>query len=200
MTTLLQLNSSLFGSAGQSTQLADRFVAGWRLKHADAEVIVRDLASNPLPHLDAVRVTAFFTPLDQRTAQQQAYVDESDSLIAELQQAQFIVIGLPMYNFGIPSTLKAYLDQIARAGITFKYTETGAVGLLSDKQVIVFATRGGLYAGSPLDTESQYIRDFLGFLGLTDVSFVYAEGLNMGDAAKESGLAHAEQEIAALLA
>lgn len=195
MSTLLQLNTSLFLTDGQSTRLADAFVAAWRASHQDAQVVVRDLAAQPLPHLDAAAVGAFFTPAAQRTPAQQAVAAESEALIAELQAAEVLVIGLPMYNFGIPSTLKAYFDRIARAGLTFRYTEHGAEGLLANRKVYVFATRGGLFAGTPLDTSTAYIRDFLGFLGLRDVEFVYAEGLNMGDELKTQGLAAAGEKL-----
>lgn len=121
-------------------------------------------------------------------------------MIDELKQAEVIVIGLPMYNFGIPSTLKAYFDQIARAGVTFRYTENGPEGLLTGKKAYIFATRGGLYAGTPLDSQTGYVRNFLGFLGITDVEFIYAEGLNMGDLNKEAALAEAQQQIAKLVA
>jgi len=200
MKNLLQLNSSIFSSGGQSTQLADQFVAAWRVNQPDAQVTVRDLAQQPLPHLDAQRVLAFFAQPETRTLDQQAFVAESDALIDELKQAKVIVIGLPMYNFGIPSILKAYFDQIARAGMTFRYTENGPAGLLTDKKAYVFATRGGLYAGTPLDSQTGYVRNFLGFLGITDVEFIYAEGLNMGDLNKEAALAEAQQQIAKLVA
>ena len=124
----------------------------------------------------------------------------SDALINELQQADVIVIGLPMYNFGVPSQLKAYFDHIARAGVTFKYTEQGPVGLLTGKRAYVFAARGGVYAGTPLDTQTGYVRDFLRFLGITDVNFVYAEGLAISPQSKEAGLAKAGAEIASLAA
>ena len=200
MKTLLQLNSSIFSSGGQSSQLANQFAATWHENEPDAQVIVRDLAQAPLPHLDAPRVLAFLAKPEMRTAEQQAYVAESDTLIEEIKQAQIIVIGLPMYNFGIPSTLKAYFDQIARAGITFRYTENGPEGLLKDKKVYVFAARGGMYAGTPLDSQTSYVRNFLGFLGITDVEFVYAEGLNMGEASKETALNKAKQQLTALAA
>jgi len=200
MRTLLQLNASIFSSEGQSSLLANEFVAAWRIKNPDAQVQVRDFAQEPLPHLDAQRVLAFFTQPELRTAEQQAFVAESDILIEDFRQAEIIVIGLPMYNFGIPSTLKAYFDQIARAGVTFSYTENGPKGLITDKKVYIFATRGGIYAGTPLDTQSQYVRDFLGFLGLTDIEFIYAEGLNKGDATKEDALKAARQRIAELTA
>jgi len=200
MKNLLQINSSIFSSGGQSTQLADQFVATWYANQPQPKVTVRDLAQDPLPHLDAQRVLAFFAQPEARTPEQQAFVAESDALIKEIKQADVIVIGLPMYNFGIPSTLKAYFDQIARAGATFRYTENGPEGLLTGKKAFVFATRGGLYAGTPLDSQTGYVRNFLGFLGITDVEFVYAEGLNMGDSNKKTALAEAEQKIAMLAA
>jgi FMN-dependent NADH-azoreductase len=159
-----------------------------------------DLANDPLPHLDAQRVSAFFTLPDARTPAQQAYVDESDLLINEIKQSVVIVIGLPMYNFGIPSTLKAYFDQIARAGVTFRYTENGPEGLLSGKKVYIFATRGGMYAGTALDSQTNYVRDFLNFLGITDVEFVYAEGLNIGGDTKDKALTGAKKRLAELAA
>lgn len=198
MTNLLQINSSIFSSGGQSSQLADQFVAAWRANQPDTQVVVRDLAQQPLPHLDAQRVLAFFAQPGERTPEQQAFVAESDALIDEIKQAEVIVIGLPMYNFGIPSTLKAYFDQIARAGVTFRYTENGPEGLLTGKKAYIFATRGGVHAGTPLDSQTGYVRNFLGFLGIADVEFVYAEGLNMGDLNKEAALAEAKQQIATL--
>jgi FMN-dependent NADH-azoreductase len=200
MATLLQINSSLFSADGQSSQLANAFVELWLADKPDTQVVFRDLAVNPIPHLDAQRVAAFFSQPDARTADQLDYVAESDALINELKQANVIVIGLPMYNFGIPSTLKAYFDQIARAGVTFRYTENGPEGLLSGKKVFIFATRGGQYAGTALDTQTTYVRDFLQFLGLDDVEFVYAEGLNMGEQTREQALADAKQRLAELAA
>lgn len=200
MKTLLKINSSIFSSGGQSSQLADEFVAVWQAHHPGAQAIVRDLAQDPIPHLDAQRVTAFFAKPETRTPEQQALVAESDALINEIKLAEIIVIGLPMYNFGIPSTLKAYFDHIARAGVTFRYTENGPVGFLTGKKVYVFAARGGLYAGTPLDSQTGYVRNFLGFLGMTDIEFVYAEGLNMGEASKEAALAEAKQQLARLAA
>jgi len=105
-----------------------------------------------------------------------------------------------MYNFGIPSTLKAYFDQIARAGVTFRYNENGPEGLLSGKKVYIFAARGGMYAGTALDSQTTYVRDFLNFLGITDIEFVYAEGLNMGDDVKEKALTSAKNRLLKLAA
>jgi FMN-dependent NADH-azoreductase len=191
MKTVLQLNTSIFSGNGQSSQLAKEFVAQLE---AD-EVVVRDLASEPVPHLDAERFTAFITSKEKRTSVQEQFVAYSDGLINELKQADVIVLGLPMYNFGLPSNLKAYFDHIARAGVTFKYTDKGSVGLLTGKKAYVFAARGGLYAGTPRDTQTVYVRDFLAFLGITDVEFVYAEGLAMGEASKTASLAKARESL-----
>ena len=189
--TILQIKSSLFSTGGQSSQLADEYVARQVAADPDAEVIVRDLALNPVPHLTAERFQSFLAKPEARTPAQQEVAAFSDALIAELRAADTIVIGLPMYNFGVPSTLKAYFDHVARAGETFRYTEKGPLGLLTGKRAIVFATRGGVYAGTPLDTETEYLKTFLGFLGITDVEFVYAEGLARGDAIKQVSLATA---------
>lgn len=195
MTTLLKINSSLFASNGQSSQLADKFVAAWEKANPQTEVKVRDLAAEPIPHLDGERFGAFLAKPEDRNVAQQAIVDFSDALINELRSADVIVFGLPMYNFGIPSTLKAYFDHIARAGVTFRYTENGPVGLLTGKKVYVLAARGGIYAGTARDSQTTYVRDFLGFLGMTDVEFVYAEGLAMGEAPKQTALTNAGDAI-----
>ena len=196
MSTLLQINSSLFSDNGNSSTLSNEFVKSWLAKHPDGKVVVRDLAKNPVPHLDGTTVTAFFTPAESRTAEQQTLVDFSDSLIAEIQNADALVIGVPLYNFGVPSQLKAYFDQLARAGVTFKYTETGTVGLLNDKPVHIVAARGGFYAGSPADTQTGFLNMFLNFLGLKSVNYIYAEGLNLGDDSKTKSLSNAREQIA----
>lgn len=195
MKTLLQINTSLFSTEGQSSRLAEQFVAAWRANNPGAAVRVCDLASDPVPHLDAARFQAFLAQPAQRTPEQNAVVDYSDALIAELKRADVIVLGLPMYNFGLPSTLKAYFDHVARAGVTFRYTDKGAVGLLTGKQAYVFAARGGQYAGTPSDTQTPYVRDFLRFLGIDEVEFIYAEGLAIGEASKQAALAQARSAI-----
>ncbi|WP_153159572.1 FMN-dependent NADH-azoreductase [Zoogloea sp. 1C4] len=200
MTTLLKINASLFSNQGQSSQLADRFVAAYVAAHPGATVIDRDLAANPVPHLDAERFLSFLAKPEARSEAQQAVVAFSDALIDELRRADQIVIGLPMYNFGVPSTLKAYFDHIARAGVTFRYTENGPEGLLTGKKATVLAARGGKYAGTPKDSQTTYVRDFLAFIGITDVEFVYAEGLNMGEESKSAALAAAHAQVAELAA
>lgn len=199
MTTLLQINASIQGDSGHSSGLANRFVAAWRGRHPEGRVVRRDLATDPVPHLTAERFGAFLTPAEQRSDSQRAIAQFSDALIDEIRSADVIVLGLPMYNFGVPSQLKAYFDHIARAGLTFNYTAQGPVGLLRNKKVYVFAARGGLYAGAPIDTQSSYVRDFLGFLGLKDVEFVYAEGLAIDAQRRESALEAARTQIDGLL-
>jgi FMN-dependent NADH-azoreductase len=196
--TLLQINTSLFSNSGQSTRLADQFVAGRQAADPDLDVVVRDLAREPVPHLTAERFQAFLAQPEARTPAQQTFVAESDALIDELKTADVIVIGLPMYNFGVPSQLKAYFDHVARAGVTFRYAEKGPVGLLTGKKAYIFATRGGLYAGTPRDVETSYVRQFLAFLGITDVEFVYAEGLAISESSKQASLAKAANSIARL--
>src|ERR1700723_2370446 len=197
MTTLLQINASINHDNG----LANQFVAAFQARNPEAHIEVRNVAAaDSVPHLNAERFGAFITQPENRSAAQHAVVAYSDSLIDELKRADVIVLGLPMYNFGVPSQLKAYFDHVARAGVTFKYTEKGPVGLLTGKKVYVFAARGGLYAGTPLDTQTSYVRDFLRFLGITDVEFVYAEGLAISAQSKQAGLAKAAAEIARLAA
>jgi len=195
MKTLLQIRSSIFSDGGQSSRLAERFVAAWRDANPDGKVMVRDLAREPVPHLDAARFGAFLAKPGERTPEQQAVIAHSDELIAVLKRAAVVVLGLPMYNFGLPSTLKSYFDHIARAGETFRYTEKGPVGLITGKEVYVFTARGGLYAGTPNDSQTPYIRTFLGFLGMTQIQFVHAEGLAISEAAKQESIAKAHAHI-----
>lgn len=194
MKNILSIQSSLNAEQSQSSQLANSLIAGLT-DQSDYQLVTRDLATNPVPHLDGERFAAFLSDPATRSAEQQAIVDQSDTLIDELKVADLIVLGLPMYNFGIPSTLKAWIDHVARAGVTFRYTENGPQGLLVNKKLIVVAARGGMYAGTPKDSQTRYIKDLFGFLGISDVEFVYAEGLAMADA-REPALQTAQQEIA----
>ena len=133
MKNLLQINTSLFSSNGQSSKLADEFVAAWREATPGATVTVRDIGADPVPHLTAARFSAFLSQPESRTAEQQAVLDYSDVLIEEIRRADVVVLGLPLYNFGVPSSLKAYFDHVARAGVTFRYTENGPVGFWAGK-------------------------------------------------------------------
>ncbi|WP_396589125.1 FMN-dependent NADH-azoreductase [Bermanella sp. R86510] len=197
---LLQINSGIFTENSQSTQLADQFAQQWLAQNPGSERIVRDLIAEPVPHLDANIITAFATEAEQRSAEQVVVHESSMKLIEELQQADAVVLGVPMYNFAVPSQLKAYFDHIARAGITFRYTENGPVGLLADKPVYVLAARGGIHKDQPTDTQTGFIKTILGFMGLQNVEIIYAEGLNMGDEAKAKGLDEAKQQMQAVFA
>ena len=200
MSTLLQIKSSLFGDNGNSSQLAEQFVQSWLRNNPDGKRLVRDLAREPLPHLDAERVGALFSQPDTRTPEQQAILDQSDALIEELRQADAVVLAVPMYNFGVPSVLKSYFDHIARAGVTFRYTEQGPVGLLEDRPVYILAARGGNYEGTPMDSQVPFLTTFLNFIGLRDLHVVYAEGLNISDDSKRQSLARAAEHIERLSA
>ena len=195
MTKILQIKSSIFSAGGQSGQLTDTFVKNLVAKNSNSEVIVRDFAKDGVPHLDEARFMSFLAKPEERSSEQKAVVAYSDALIKELKEADVIVLGLPMYNLGVPSNLKAYFDHIARAGETFKYTETGPAGLVTGKKAYVVATRGGNYQGTPYDTQTDYIKVFLSFIGITDVEFVYAEGLNMGEEPKSTALESARSQL-----
>lgn len=197
MKTLLHIKSSIFGDDGQSSQLAEHFVQQWLQKNPQGKVVERNLVEDNLPHLDAEIVGALMSPVEDRNLEQQRVIDRSDALVAELAQADQIVMGVPMYNFAVPSQMKAYFDLLARAGVTFKYTEQGPVGLLEDKPVYLFATRGGLYRDSGVDFQIPFVKQFLGFIGFKTVEVIYAEGLSMSGQAKIS-LAQANEQIAAI--
>jgi FMN-dependent NADH-azoreductase len=199
MKTILQLNTSLNGPTGLSSRLAGDFAAALAVA-SGAGIVVRDLADQPVPHLTAERFAAFGTPASDRTLEQQRHVAESDALIEELRRADVLVIGLPMYNFGVPSTFRAWFDHVARAGVTFRYTPEGPLGLLAGRRAYVFATRGGQHAGTAADLQTAYVRQVLGFLGIREVEFVYAEGLAFGAQQRERAVAAATARIRELAA
>jgi len=192
---ILQINSSARQQQSQSSQLAGAIVERLRAADPDATVTVRDLSRIPHPALDETALSALFTPADQRTPEQAARVALDDAVIAELKAADAVVLGVPMYNFGVPVQLKNWIDAVARAGVTFRYTEQGPIGLLRGKKVYVALTRGGRYRNTPADTQVPYLKTFLGFIGLTDVIFIYAEGLALGADAERKALASAQAQI-----
>jgi FMN-dependent NADH-azoreductase len=197
---ILQINSSARswtnGQGSQSTRLASELVEQLRAADSASTLTVRNLTANPHPHLDEAALGALFTPAEKRSAEQHARVALDNELIAELQAADVIVIGVPMVNFGITSQLKNWIDAIAKAGVTFKYGATGPVGLVTGKKVYAVLTRGGVYRDQPGDTQVPYLRTLLGFLGMTDIEFIYAEGLAMGPDAEARALESARTEIA----
>lgn len=195
MKTLLHITSSLFGADGQSSRLAQAYVQRHQEHTPGGRLFTRDLSADPVPHLSAAAFAAGLKPASERSVEEQRLAALGDALIGEIEAADELVIGLPMYNFGVPSTLKAWFDHIARAGRTFRYTGNGPEGLLKGKRAIVFATRGGMHAGKESDSETGFVRTILGFLGISDVQFVYAEGLGMGESTRTQALAQAQARI-----
>ncbi|AVF95257.1 FMN-dependent NADH-azoreductase [Vibrio diabolicus] len=193
MSRVLALKSSILGDYSQSNKLVEDFI-----KNVDQDKLtVRDLAANPLPVLDFAVATALRATEDL-SQEQQAVVELSDTLIEEVKNADTLVIAAPMYNFTIPTQLKNWIDLIARAGVTFKYTENGVQGLIEGKKAIVITTRGGIHKDSPTDNVTPYLCTVLGFVGITDVEFVYAEALNMGEDFAAKGISEAQSQLAAI--
>jgi len=197
--TLLRIDSSLAGSDSVSSQLMDELVNGLIQNHP-TNVIHRQLGSESVPHIDGAWMGALSVDSAELTDEQKVKRDYSDNQIKQVKEADIIVIAAPMYNFSVPSVLKAWFDHIARAGETFKYTQNGPEGLLKDKKVYLVTTRGGIHAGKATDTLLPFVKIFLEFVGLTDVEVIYAEGLNMGGSLREEGLEAAKHKIEDILA
>ncbi|MCG9577631.1 FMN-dependent NADH-azoreductase [Vibrio tubiashii] len=192
MTNTLVLKSSILGPHSQSNQLIDHALEG------KTGIIERDLAANPVPVLDMSVATALRGG-DDLSDDQQAALALSDQLIEELKAADQLVIAAPMYNFMVPTQLKNWFDIIARAGVTFTYTENGPVGLIENKKAIVVTTRGGLHKDSPRNSIESYVTTMLGFIGITDVEFVYAEALNMGEETAQVAREDALKQLVSLV-
>jgi FMN-dependent NADH-azoreductase len=178
--------------------LADDIVTRLRATHPQATLRRSDLALTPHPPLDQATLDALSTPAEARTAEQAARVALDDAPIHEVQAADVIVLGVPMYNFGISSQSNHWVDAIARAGVTFRYTKQRPEGLLKEKSVYVALTRGGRYRGTAADSQTPYLKTLLGLLGMKDVRLAYAEGLNMSEDAAQQGLAEARSDIACM--
>ena len=198
MSNVLIIESSARQQDSFSRQLTRQFVSQWQAAHPADQVTVRDLALNPVPHLDANLLGGWMKPEAQRSADEHASLQRSNELTDELLAADVLVLAAPMYNFAIPSTLKAWLDHVLRAGVTFKYTETGPQGLLVGKKAYVLTARGGLYAGSTSDHQEPYLRQVLAFVGIHDVTFIHAEGMNLGGDFQEKGLNQAKASLSAI--
>lgn len=177
---ILRIDASMRRTGSNTRALADRVIERLTERDPAAKVTVRDLAANPLPFIDEAWIGANFTDPAARTEDQQAALARSDALVAELRAADTIVIGVPVYNFGIPAALKAWIDLIARARETFRYTEAGPEGLLKDKRAILVVASGGTKAGSEIDFATGYMRHILGFVGITQVELVAADQLGAG--------------------
>lgn len=201
---LLHIDSSILGTNSATRELGAALVENWRRANRDSEVRYLDLAREPLDHLTGelflARSTPSAAPRDERL---QRDIETSQSVLDDFLAADVIVVGAPMYNFSIPSQLKAWIDRIAVAGKTFRYTENGPEGLAKGKKVVVISARGGAYGpGSPaaaLDFQETYLRGVFGFLGISDVEFVRAEGLSKGGEQRERSIAAAREAIAGRL-
>lgn len=197
MATLLRIDSSALSQGSNSKYLADHYQSEWLSNNPEGKVIQHDLGINPPSHLSEATIQAMYTPADSRSAEQNAQLNESNQALQDLRQADTLLISAPMYNFGIPSSLKAYLDQVVRVGETFTYTENGPKGLLEGKSAIVVLTSGGNYTESPynqFDHVTPYLKTVLGFIGITDVKLVVAPDMASNDN-KSASLARAEKEL-----
>jgi FMN-dependent NADH-azoreductase len=192
---ILQIKSSARGAASHSSAIADDLVERLRVDNPDATLTRRDLNATPHPVLDEAALGALFAPAANRTPEQAARVALDDALIAEIKAADVVVVGVPMYNFAVPAQLKNWIDAITRAGTTFRYTEKGPEGLLKGKTLYAVLARGGKYRDTPADSQVPYLKTIFAFLGITDLRFVYAEGLNMGEQAAHDALTAAHQQI-----
>jgi FMN-dependent NADH-azoreductase len=204
MRSVLVIDSSPNLSSSVSRGLTRRFAEGWALAHPGDRIVQRDVGASPPPHLDAETLAAWFTPAEQRDADQAHKAVLSDALIDELADADLVVIGAPMHNFSTASGLKTWIDHVARAGRTFKYSEAGPKGLLADKPVYIVSTRGGVYSegsgGEAADFQEAQLVHVLRFMGLTDVTVIRAEKLAFGpDFAKDS-IADAERQVDEIVA
>ena len=201
MLKVLLLKTSILdahNSQGVSSQLSDELLDRLREQHAGLEVTLRDFSQAPVPYFDNAWLQALMTPVDQRNAEQVRQASYSDVLIEEVQDADVLVIGVPMYNFMIPAMLKSWTDHIARAGVTFKYTASGSLGLLENKKVYLVLSSGGKHEEGVTDFIRPFMRVFLGFLGIKNVEFIVADGLNMGEEPRNAGFAQARKAIETL--
>jgi len=196
MSRVLIIESSARQQDSVSRQLTQTFISQWQTAHPNDHITVRDLAVNPVPHLDINLLGGWMKPAEQRNDIEQVSLERSNQLTDELLAADVLVMAAPMYNFAIPSTLKAWLDHVLRAGVTFKYTDTGPQGLLSGKRAYVLTARGGIYAGSTADHQEPYLRQVMAFIGIHDVTFIHAEGMNLGGDFQEKGLSQANAKLA----
>jgi FMN-dependent NADH-azoreductase len=201
---LLHIDSGILGAASVSRQLSANAVAEWRVQHPNTEVVYRDLVAQPLTHLAGDQLFAAAADPGQPSPEMRSILAESERVLREFLDADIVVIGAPMYNFSIPSQLKAWIDRIAIKGKTFAYTEYGPKGLAGDKTVIIASARGGFYGEvSPVaawDHQEAYLKAVFGFLGVTDIRFLRAEGLNVSPEQKNKAIHEANGSVANLVA
>jgi FMN-dependent NADH-azoreductase len=197
---ILHVDSSPAGDHSYSRKISAALIEKLKSSHPDATTVYRDLVANPLPHLDPFMLGAMFAPAEGRSEEQMKALANSDQAVKELMEADTIVIGSPMHNFGISSQLKSWIDHIVRAGVTFHYTAEGPKGLVpSSKKVYIVAARGGVYSEGPYkayEHQDSYLKAILGFIGLTDVTVIPVEGVAMGPEAAAKAVSQAEAAVA----
>ncbi len=200
MKQILVLQTSARREASVSREFTDQLVSALKARNPEAKIVSRELGLDPVPHLDETLLGGWMKPAEEQSPEERAAAARSDELIDELLASDVVVIGSAMYNFGITSTLKSWLDHVLRAGKTFRYTETGPEGLAGNRKVYVVTARGGRYQGTPLDHQQPYLETAFGFIGITDIEFVHAEGQAMGEGEAEKGREEAAQSIQRLIA
>ncbi|HEY4251763.1 MAG TPA: FMN-dependent NADH-azoreductase [Roseomonas sp.] len=196
---LLHIDSSVLGDNSVSRRLSAATVASLRGKTPGLEVTYRDLAAEPVAHFSGALLAAFGSAPESWSTEQQQDVAHGGAALEEFLAADIVIVGAPMYNFTVSSQLKAWIDRLAVAGKTFRYTEKGAEGLAGGKKVIIVSTRGGVYSTGPAvaaDHQEPYLRAMFSFFGVTDIEVIRAEGLALGDAKKQEAIAAAERQIA----
>ncbi|MBD8254110.1 NAD(P)H-dependent oxidoreductase [Pseudomonas fluorescens] len=199
MSCVLIIESSARQQGSISRQLTQQFINQWQTAHPTDQIIIRDVALNSIPHMDANLIGGWMKPAEQRSEKEQICLERSNELTNELMAADVLVIASPMYNFTIPSTLKAWLDHVIRAGVTFKYTPARPQGLLIGKRAFVLTARGGIHADDSSDHQEPYLRQILLFIGIHDITFIHAEGLNLGSIFREKGIRHATTLLARIV-
>jgi FMN-dependent NADH-azoreductase len=205
MAHILHIDSSPRGDRSFSRKFSYEFITSWKTAHPDDTVTYRDLGHNPVPHVDESWIAAAFSPPQTRSPELNQAIKISDELVDEFLAADRYVFGVPMYNFNVPSTFKAYIDQIVRVGRTFAVTEQGAFqGLVSGKKMLIVTARGGSFTqgspAAPYDYQEPYLKALFGFLGITDISLIHVENLSAGDDVRDQSLAQAQEAIAQAVA
>lgn len=199
MKRILFVKSSLNGSRSVSTELAGELIAELRDRHAGSTATILDLDALSLPHLDALEFKSWSVPAEDRTPEQTELATRSDRLIEQLLDHDTLVLAVPMYNLNVPSTLKAWIDRVVRAGKTFRYTDQGPEGLVRGMEAYAVYARGGQYSGTPLDTQTAYVNAILGLIGIENVKPVFAEGLAMGVERRNLSFDGARSDILSLV-
>ncbi|WP_349970042.1 FMN-dependent NADH-azoreductase [Pseudomonas caspiana] len=199
MPSILIIESSARQQESVSRQLTQQFISHWRAAHPTDQIIIRDVGFNPIPHMDANLLGGWTKPAGERSYKEQVCLERSDELTNELLAADILVIAAPMYNFGIPSTIKAWLDHVIRPGMTFKYTPTRTQGLLTGKRAVVLTARGGFHADDNSDHQEPYLRQVMSFIGIHDVTFIHAEGINLSSNFREKGMQNAASLLARII-